>query len=114
MYWNTRPTISIVDQQNQSIFFSFRIAIELNMLEVTNCFLSDFTKCGWLVGLWCLMPLSTIFQLYHGSQFYWWRKPEYILYMEKTYMLQVTDSVCIVHNNKVKMGHQLGFAHGEF
>jgi hypothetical protein len=42
-----------------------------------NIIQSDSLKGGILLGLWCLTPLSTIFQLFRGSQFYWWRKLEY-------------------------------------
>ena len=98
--WCIRPLSIIFQLYSGSQFYWQR---KQEYLEKTNHKLYDImfywvhlTMSGirthsFRLGIRHLMPLSTIFQLYHGSHFYWLRKPEY---PEKTTNLtQVTDKL---------------------
>ena len=71
---------------------------------------SDLVYKGLGLESWCLMPPSTIFQFYHGCQFYWWGEPEYpekttdltqaknVFYHIMLHWVHLTPSGIITHN----------------
>ena len=63
----TKPRVLV--KYKAWIFLQYQKYIKacLIILLMIDCF----------IYLLCLMPLSAIFQLYHGDQFQWWKKLEY-------------------------------------
>ena len=80
----------VVKQYTQQISNEYRKTHVIVVLLWDKIHIADLTN-RFQFGLWCLTPLSTIFQLHRDGQFYWWSKSKY--HEKTTDLSQVTGKL---------------------
>jgi hypothetical protein len=84
LYKRDNPVSMTRSIQNHWKFYKTRTVL----CTLQCCIYGD--KRNWGGRLWYLTPLSTIFQLYRGGQFYWWRKSEYLSQVQHAHRFFLT------------------------
>ena len=87
--------LKIVKKRRFILTIKETITLRFTLLENLNNYFFPQISFSSLDRVWCLMPLSTIFQLYHGGLFYWLRRAEYTKKTVDKLLTSFTTYCCI-------------------